>query len=104
MPRTDRPLPPTIAPTAAWATIVGAVFGAITLLGLFAFAFFAGVNPAFVCNSFTLLAPIFALGAALSAGFIGGAAAAGGQLGDVAQTHSMKFSLGGGVSLLVGQV
>jgi hypothetical protein len=89
-----------IGPTSLWAMIVGCVFGGITLIGLFIFAFLASSNPAFVCNSFTLLAPVFALGAALSAGFIGGAAAAGGQLGDAAQTHQLKFSVGGGVAIL----
>jgi hypothetical protein len=92
------PMP--IPPPAPWAMILGAVFGGLTLAGLFVFAFMAAKDASFVCNSFTLLAPIFALGAALSAGFIGGAAAAGGQLGDAAQTHTMKFSVGGGVAVL----
>ncbi len=89
-----------IPPPAPWAMILGAVFGGLTLAGLFVFAFLAAKDASFVCNSFTLLAPIFALGAALSAGFLGGAAAAGGQFGDAAQTHTMKFSVGGGVAVL----
>jgi hypothetical protein len=90
-----------VGATPMWASVLGGVFGGITLVGLMAFTFIAGGNPAFVCNTFTLLAPIFALGVALSAGFIGGAAAASGQLGGAAQTHLLKFSAGGGLAILV---
>ena len=81
--------------------IVGAVFGAATLLGLFIFAYLAATNPDFVCNSFVLLAAIFALGCALSAGFIGGAAAATGQLRSRAANNVLQYSVGGGVAILV---
>lgn len=90
-----------IGPTPFWAMIVGSVFGAVTLLGLFFFAYLAGSSPKFVCNTFVLLAAIFSLGCALSAGFIGGAAAANGQLGAAASNNVLNYSLGGGVSVLV---
>ena len=90
-----------IGPTPQWAMIVGSIFGAITLLGLFLFAYLAANNQSFICNSFALLAAIFALGSALSASFIGGAAAASGQLGTAAQNNVLRYSLGGGVSVLV---
>jgi hypothetical protein len=48
-----------------------------------------------------LLTAIFALGVALSASFIGGAAAANGQLGLPAQNNLLKYSAGGGIAVLI---
>jgi hypothetical protein len=99
--RHQRPPAPTrIGPAPTWIIALGAVFGAITLLGLFAFAFLAGTRPDFVCNSFTILATVFALGAALSAGFIGGAASIAGNLGASAKNNALAFSAGGGIAVL----
>ncbi|MBY0296538.1 MAG: hypothetical protein K2X71_10930 [Methylobacterium sp.] len=101
-----KPTPPVPSPMPAggpggtWAIIVGAIFGAITLMGLFIFAYLAAQNPNFICSTFTLLAPIFALGCALSAGFIGGAAAANGNLGAAAQNNTIAFTAGGGIAVL----
>jgi hypothetical protein len=92
------PLP--IGPAATWVMVLGAIFGGATLLGLFVFAFLASTNPSFICNSFTLLAAVFALGVALSAAFIGGAAVARGQLGATAQQNTLAFSAGGGIAAL----
>jgi hypothetical protein len=58
--------PTPIGPNALWVTIVGAVFGALTLLGFFFFAYQAGKDPAFICSAFIPIAVIFSLGAALS--------------------------------------
>jgi hypothetical protein len=86
---------------ATWVMILGAIFGGITLIGLFVFAYLASKSPDFVCNSILLLAAVFALGAALSAGFIGGAASATGQFGDTARNNSLAFSVGGGIAVLI---
>lgn len=81
---------------AGWPVVVGAVFGAITLAGLFGFAFLAGTSsPQFICRSFQLLAGVFALGAALSAAFIGGGATA-----TNSSPFPIVFSVGGGVAVL----
>ena len=99
--RVEPPEPGPVGPAATWVMVVGAIFGAITLAGLFAMAFLAGARPTFICNSFALLAAVFALGAALSAAFIGGAAGARGQLGAAAQQNSLAFSVGGGIAVLI---
>jgi hypothetical protein len=100
-PPQNLPDPTPIGPVATWVMILGAVFGAITLIGLFVFAYLAAQSPDFICNSVLLLAAVFALGAALSAGFIGGAASATGQLGNRAKNNSFVFSVGGGVAVLI---
>jgi hypothetical protein len=84
-----------------WVMVVGAMFGAITLAGLFVVAIIAGARPSFICNSFVALAAVFAFGAALSGAFIGGAAGARGQLGLGPGMNSLAYSLGGGVAVLV---
>lgn len=95
------PSPMTIGPAANWVTILAAVFGAITLLGLFAFAFLAGsLKPDFICNSFTLLAAVFSLGVALSAGFIGGAATLTSTMSEPLKRIGLAFSAGGGIAVL----
>jgi hypothetical protein len=95
------PTPMPIEPTAAnWASILAAVFGGITLAGMFAFAFLASIKPTFMCDSFTLLASVFALGVALSAGFIGGAASLTSNLNDVVKKTGMVVSAGGGIAVL----
>jgi hypothetical protein len=82
-----------------WVIIIGAVFGVIVLVGFFIFAFLAGTgNQGFICNSFELLAALFSFGAGLSGAFMGGGAAARGQLGDKGQRFSLVYGLGGGVA------
>lgn len=84
----------------SWLLAVGAMFAALTLIGLFGFAFVAGTaSPLFICNSFQLLAAVFALGVGLSAAFIGGAAVSRGDIG-LTGGASVVFSLGGGVATL----
>ncbi len=97
----QNPDPTPIGPVTTWVMILGAIFGAITLIGLFVFAYLASQSPDFICNSVLLLAAVFALGAALSAGFIGGAASATGQFGNTARNNSFVFSVGGGVAVLI---
>ena len=78
--------------------VVGSLAGLMTLGGLFVFAYLASTDPDFACNSFTLLAPIFAFGAGLAAAFMGGAAAISGQLGDSARRNALSYSAGGGIA------
>jgi hypothetical protein len=90
---------PIAVPSSAWPVVVGAIFGGITLVGLFFFIYVAGVSEKqFVCRSFPILAAAFSLGAALSAVFLGGAAAAQGK---AAGPISFSFGVGGGVAVLV---
>jgi hypothetical protein len=92
----ENPHPNLVHSKAGWPVVVGAVFGAITLAGLFGFAFLAGTSsPQFICRSFQLLASVFALGAALSAAFIGGGATA-----TSTAPFSLVISVGGGVAVL----
>jgi len=94
--------PTPILPYAKWVPIVGAGFGGFVLLALLWLVRVAGENPIFICNSFLLIAAVFALGAALAAGFIGGSAAFQGQLGPTAQNNAIVFTAGGGVAVLFG--
>jgi hypothetical protein len=93
------PPPVPIGPTPVWVMALGAVFGGITLIGLLVFAYIAGKDASFVCNAFTVLAAVFAFGAALAAGFIGGGAAVTGNLGATAKNYAMLFSAGGGIAV-----
>lgn len=100
-----KPSPATIVPVPtnpSWVIIAGPGFGAIALIGLFVFAFLAGTSyKGFICDSFQLLAAVFAFGAASSAAFMGGGAAAQGQLGSTGQQFSFLYGVGGGVAFFV---
>jgi hypothetical protein len=101
LPSSGTPTPVPIAPCAPnWIIILGACFGLITLIGLFAFAYLSANNPR-LCTSFQfqLLAGGFALGAALAGGFIGGGAGAQGKSGGTG--FSLAFGLTGGAALLL---
>jgi hypothetical protein len=89
-----------IGPTPFWASVLAAVFGGITLIGMIGFAFLAAIKPSAVCDGFTPLAAVFALGVALSAGFIGGAASLTSSLNDIAKRAAVAFSAGGGIAVL----
>jgi hypothetical protein len=94
----DKPAEP-LKPT--WMLLVGALFGAITLIALFVFAFVAGSSSVeFLCRSYPFMTMAFPLGAALSAGFIGGHAATTGSLGLPAREHVVGYSAGGGIAVL----
>lgn len=94
------PRPARIGPNPLWVNITGALFGGVTLLGFFVFAYWTDKNPNFVCSAFLPIAVIFSLGAALSAGFIGGAAAINGSFGSAGQNNVLAFSAGGGIAVL----
>ncbi len=87
--------------TPSWVYIAGVIFGAVTLLFLFSLLVVGPVlRIDFTCQV-PVLAPAVALGVALSAAFLGGAAAAEGKLGDKIQGYSLAFSAGGGVSVFL---
>jgi hypothetical protein len=67
------------------------VFGAIVLIGLFAFAFLAGSYLPFICNSFKLLTAVFSLGAALSASLLSAGASVQGQLGEIGRRFPLIY-------------
>lgn len=94
------PRPARIGPNPLWVNITGAIFGGITLIGFFVFAYWTNTNPTFVCSAFLPIAVIFSLGAALSASFIGGAAAINGTFGTAGQNNVLAFSAGGGIAVL----
>lgn len=98
---TAMPKPVPIASNlATWNIIVGALFGLLTLMALFAFAFLSAIYPQ-ICSKFQfqLLAGGFALGAALAGGFIGGGAGAQGKAGGAG--FDLFFGLTGGAALLI---
>lgn len=101
-PTTAVPSPTSVGSVPRWAPIAGAAFGALTLLALIAVVYLASQQAMFVCNAFTPLAMLFAFGGALAAGFIGGAAAFQGQLGQKVQENAFIFTAGGGVAVLAG--
>ena len=84
-----------------WLARASMAIGLCVLVIFVGLALLAGIVPSFVCRSFVLLAAIFAFGAALAAGFIGGTAAAHGKLGDKAIQQSFQYSVGGGVAFFV---
>jgi hypothetical protein len=101
-PQQQAPDPVPVGPYPVWAMIIGAIFGGVTLLFLFGFAFLAGTGYSkFICDSFQLLAAAFALGTAFSAAFLGGGAAAQGSFGNAAQNKSLVFSVAGGIAVVV---
>lgn len=85
-----------------WVVIVGAVLGTVTLLffmGLVLLSVFGRPVP---CDSRYLVVTVIAFGAALSVGFLGGAAAAKGGIPlPFAQEHPLTISVSGGVGALV---
>jgi hypothetical protein len=89
-----------ISRTSNWALVVGAIFGALTLAGLFYFVLQAASQPTFICASFQLVAGAFALGAALSSAFIGGGAVW--QANQQVGKYSLYVAAGGGVAVLFG--
>lgn len=90
--------------SAKWMKIVGAVFAAILLIAFLGLGAFAAVQPgtvAFDCVVFSFMAGAFAIGGAASASFLGGGAAIDGDLGLSAKEKPLRFSMYGGVSVLV---
>ena len=86
----------------AWIIVIGAVLGAITLLFFMALVLMSMFGRQVPCDSRYLVVTVVAFGAALSAGFLGGAAAAKGSIPlPFAQDHPLTFSVSGGVGVLV---
>lgn len=84
--------------TSTWVMITGAFFGGLTLLGFMAFAYLAADNRNFLCNSYDLLAPVFALGTGLASAFLGGAAVVKGKFNIAGLTSPIAVGLGGGIA------
>jgi hypothetical protein len=91
-----------VGPAAAppWVLVVGAVFGAVTLVGFFVFAYLAATAPEIVCNSYNLLAPVFSLGVGLSSAFLGGAAAVNGKIKVLGISSPVAVAMSGGIAAL----
>ncbi len=87
---------------AQWMKIVGAGFALLTLLVFLGLGVASSVGlAAFNCSAFSFLAAAFAIGSAMSAIFLGGGAAVGGNLGEFWQARPLRISLGGGAAMLV---
>jgi len=84
-----------------WVVVVGAVFGGISLLALFALVILSGLYPDFYCRSSDAFAAAFSFGVGLSASFLGGSAAARGNFGSAAAHHSISFAVGGGIAVVI---
>ncbi len=99
------PDPPEAKPirSATWMKIVGAGFAFLLVLAFLGLGILASMrnDVVFGCDAFSFLAPAFAIGAAMSAVFLGGGAAIAGNLGEYFQTRPLTVSLTGGVAVLV---
>src|ERR1700685_1246152 len=93
-----KPIP--IKSGATWSRIMSAIFGALTLVGLFVIVLLSGPQREYVCNSLLPLAAVFALGSGFVAGFMGGAAALEGNFSPVKKGGTVVVSAGGGVAVL----
>ena len=92
--------PPTLTPS--WVVIIGAAFGAITLIFLMILVILAVRGQEVPCNSRFLIGLVLSFGAALATAFLGGSAAAKGNIPlPYAKTHPVQFSATGGVAVLV---
>ena len=99
------PDPPEAKPirSATWMKIVGAGFAFVLVMAFLGLGAMASMREdvVFNCDTFSFLAPGFAIGAAMSAVFLGGGAAIAGNLGEYFQTRPLAVSLTGGVAVLV---
>jgi len=90
----------TMVPT--WVLIIGAIFGLLTLIFLMALVFMAVLGKEVPCNSRFLVAIVLSFGASLSTAFLGGTAAARGNIPlPFAKTHPVQFSVTGGIAVLI---
>lgn len=95
----DPPAPVSTPTVPGWVIILGAIFGGLTLV--FFMVLVLGGIPISRGNHF-LICIIFALGCGLSASFLGGAAAASGNIPlPYVKTHPIQFSVGGGIAVIV---
>jgi hypothetical protein len=84
-----------------WVMIVGALFGALTLVFLMALVAGSIFDFQVPCNGRFLVFSVISLGAALSAAFIGGHAVANGEIGMPGGAKPLVIGVGGGIAVLV---
>lgn len=88
--------------TQPWVVIAGAILGTITLLFFMGLVLLSVFGKQVPCDSRYLVVTVIALGAALSTGFLGGAAAAKGGIPlPLAREHPLTVSVSGGIGVLV---
>ena len=92
-------MPPSIP---SWVPRAGVVFGAITILFLMSLVLLAVFGYEIPCNSRFLITLLISFSGALTAGFVGGTAAAKGSIPLLdAKKYVVEFSVGGGIAVLV---
>src|SRR5262245_19001781 len=90
---------PTQPPTGGWVVIVGAGFGALTLIFLM---WLVLSSHRLDCDGRRLVVTILALGAGLASAFLGGAAAVRGAIPiKPIRQHPINFSVTGGAAVLI---
>lgn len=86
----------------SWFPIVGVALGSLTLIFLMGFVALATAGTQVPCDSRFLVVSVLALGAALASSFLGGSAAAEGVFPlPFAKDHPLKFSVTGGIAVLI---
>jgi putative copper export protein len=86
----------------AWAFVTGAAFGGLTLLFFMALVLLAAFDRPIPCESRFLVVVVLALGGALASSFIGGSAAAKGEIPfRIATRNPIGFSVFGGIAVLL---
>jgi hypothetical protein len=85
-----------------WAFIAGAVFGGLTLIFFMGLVLLAAFDRPIPCESRFLVTVVLALGGALASSFIGGSAAAKGEIPiGIATRNPVGFSVVGGIAVLL---
>lgn len=89
-------------PPPAWAFVTGALFGGLTLLFFMALVLLAAFDRPIPCESRFLVVIVLALGGALASSFIGGSAAAKGEIPlQIATRNPIGFSVVGGIAVML---
>lgn len=84
-----------------WIAVAGAAFSGVTLAFLMALVLMATLGREIPCTSRFLIVAVLAFGAALGSAFLGGSAAAKGEIPlPFAKEHPFQFSAAGGVAVL----
>lgn len=85
-----------------WAFIAGALFGGLTLIFFMGLVLLAAFDRPIPCESRFLVTVVLALGGALASSFIGGSAAAKGEIPiGIATRNPIGFSVVGGIAVLL---
>lgn len=98
---TTKFLPATPSPMRKWVPIVGATFGFLTFLFLVSLVVASVTGKSVPPDSRILVAAVLALGVALSASFLGGAASASGKLSLPWDMSPVSFSAAGGIAVFI---